>query len=763
MSHLGRLFRHRLLPAALAGLLAGTAASAANLLVNGDFAIGNAPGGFDVATNDCPGWRNAGSTYLDTGVSGGHPWCDGGDSGGYQISTYALQAGDRIILTWSANSSYGASVQTVSLLAAQATNTPYASTTTLLSTNASLGGSATQYTLTYTVKPADVGKFIGVFFANTGAAGTYAAFDGFNLLAGTSGFISGADMSLLTYFETNGIFYLNSGVPSSGKSGMLVNGDFATGNARGGYDVATNDCPGWRNAGSTYVDTGVGGGSTWCDGGDSGGYQISAYALQSGDRIVLTWAAYSSYGASVQTVSLLSATATNTPCASTTTLVATNASLTASATQYMLTYTVQPADVGKFIGVFFANSGAAGTYAKFDNFILAQDALQILKNQGVNCIRLRLFTSSQSQAQSDPYNYINNTNYTIPLAARVKNAGLKLLLDFHYSDTWADPKQQATPSAWTSLTFPQLTNQMRSYNSNCIAAFKNAGALPDYVQIGNEITPGMLWTNGQLSGTWNSSNPSWIRLGQLMTAAVQGIQDASTALGTTMPKIIVHIDKGGSWSTTQAFFDNLNAQGVPFDIIGESYYPWWQGSPTNLSICLSNAAVRYGKPVVVAEVAFPFTNTCPSSWLTNLFGYPPTPAGQASLVTTVGQILKNVPNGLGGGMFYWGTEYQTLSGPANNSGFQTASFFDRNGNLLPVASALGQFTAPVILSATIASNQLQIQWPLSGTGMQLTTATNLLSASWIAVTNAVQTTNNSYYISLLVTNDVNRFYRLQGN
>ena len=182
-----------------------------------------------------------------------------------------------------------------------------------------------------------------------------------------------------------------------------------------------------------------------------------------------------------------------------------------------------------------------------------QDALAILKNRGVNCIRLRLFTSSAAQAKADPYDYINNLDYTVPLAVRVKNAGLQFMLDFHYSDTWADPSQQATPSAWTNLDFTQLLAQMRSYNSNCIAVFASAGAPPDYVQIGNEITDGVLWTNGQLYAF--DATTQWSKFAQLLNAAIQGIQDAA---GTNMPKIVVHIDRGGDWGGTQWFFDNLN-------------------------------------------------------------------------------------------------------------------------------------------------------------------------------------------------------------
>src|SRR5271157_3644843 len=171
------------------------------------------------------------------------------------------------------------------------------------------------------------------------------------------------------------------------------------------------------------------------------------------------------------------------------------------------------------------------------------DGIQILKNHGINCVRLRLFTSSAAQAAKDPYNYINNTNYTVPLAVRVKNAGLLFSLDFHYSDTWADAAHQAMPAAWKNLDFAQLVQQMQTYNSNTIATFAAAGAMPDYVQVGNEITGGMLWPyGGPLSG---NGGTNWSQLGQLMKGAIQGIQDASTAAGEAMPKIIVHIDRGG--------------------------------------------------------------------------------------------------------------------------------------------------------------------------------------------------------------------------
>ena len=229
------------------------------------------------------------------------------------------------------------------------------------------------------------------------------------------------------------------------------------------------------------------------------------------------------------------------------------------------------------------------------------DALQILKNHGINCIRLRLWTSSAAQAQSDPWDYNCNLDYIVPLAQRVKNAGLLFMLDFHYSDTWADGGHQVIPGAWTKLGFEQLVLRMPDYNSNCIAAFKAAGVMPDYVQVDNEISSGMLWPLGRVPGT--NATAQWSQLGQLVNAAIEGIREAA---GTNMPKIIVHLDRGGDGNSTKWFFDNLQRQNVPFDIIGESYYPFFQEPWTNVPACLDNAAQRYSKPVMIVETDFPY-------------------------------------------------------------------------------------------------------------------------------------------------------------
>lgn len=380
------------------------------------------------------------------------------------------------------------------------------------------------------------------------------------------------------------------------------------------------------------------------------------------------------------------------------------------------------------------------------------DALVILRRQGLNCIRLRLFTSSAAQAAADPYNYINNLEYTLPLAQRAKAAGHTLLLNFHFSDSWADPGKQRLPAAWTNLVFPELVTELRAYTSNVLSAFAAAGALPEYVQVGNEITQGLLWPHGHVGGT-NDIPQQWARLGQLLRAAIQGIRDAVPTGG---PRIMIHIDRGGDWAGTQWFFDRLQAQNVPFDIIGLSYYPFWHGSPSALSNTLSRAATRYRKPLMVVETAFPFEGT------TNLWGIPPTTNGQVQFVRVLAETVKGVTGGLGRGIFWWGTEYQPLWG-YRLAGFDRRSFFGPGGEVLPAAAALGRLTAPVRLETRPLPAGLELIWPWSGAGMALMSSTSVSPGSlWWRVPTPVEADQLDYRVTVPRSRE-SEFFRLQGN
>ncbi len=321
-------------------------------------------------------------------------------------------------------------------------------------------------------------------------------------------------------------------------------------------------------------------------------------------------------------------------------------------------------------GVVYRNQGMAG------------DALAILKAHGLTCVRLRLWTASEADAGKDPYNKGNTLAYTVALAKRVKRAGLLFLLDFHYSDSWADPAHQARPAAWDGLTFDQVEERMYAYNRDAIAAFRSADALPDYVQIGNETPMGFAWPDGKVD-----QPAKWALLARLVAAADRGIAEAA---GARKPKTIIHLDRGGDWGTTQWFFDELILkQHARFDIIGQSYYPFWHGDFAKLRTCLEKCVERYGKPVIVAETAFPWvTNGRDGSDAKLINGLAAGPDGQARFATELGAILAALPEHKGLGIFWWGAEFNAAGG-FNFDGFENRSFWDRDGNVLPVVDALG--------------------------------------------------------------------------
>jgi arabinogalactan endo-1,4-beta-galactosidase len=322
------------------------------------------------------------------------------------------------------------------------------------------------------------------------------------------------------------------------------------------------------------------------------------------------------------------------------------------------------------------------------------DALALLKARGVNCVRLRLWTCTDAAAAHDPYGHGNTLSYTIALAKRVKQAGLMLLLDFHYSDTWADPAHQRKPADWEGLGFDALEQRMHDYSRDCIAALRLAGAAPDYVQIGNETPMGMVWPDGKVD-----KPEKWAQLARLIRAARQGIADAA---GAAMPRIILHLDRGGDWGTTQWFFDALLKERPQpeFDIIAESYYPFWHGDFAALRTCLGNCVARYGKPVLVVETAFPWSARAPDGKpLEPINGIVPGPEGQAQFARELGGILAELPGHRGLGIVWWGAELVARPGMSYD-GFDGRSFFDQAGSMLPVVAALGALAhAPATAAA----------------------------------------------------------------
>ena len=217
----------------------------------------------------------------------------------------------------------------------------------------------------------------------------------------------------------------------------------------------------------------------------------------------------------------------------------------------------------------------------------SQDAIEILKDHGFNYIRLRIFVNPEADSGYSKKGYCG-LEQTKKMAQRIKAANMKFLLDFHYSDTWADPGKQYKPAAWKDLSFPDLTKAVHDYTKDVMTALKQQGTLPDMVQIGNEINHGMLWPDG------NFRHPD--SLAALLKAGVAGVKEVAPS--TT---IMMHIALGGQGRESRQWLDAMIERGVKFDVIGESYYPQWHGTLDSLKINLTDLSTRYKKDVVVAE------------------------------------------------------------------------------------------------------------------------------------------------------------------
>ena len=265
---------------------------------------------------------------------------------------------------------------------------------------------------------------------------------------------------------------------------------------------------------------------------------------------------------------------------------------------------------------------------KFSDKGVEKDAIQILKEHGINYVRLRIFNDPANENGYSPKKGFCDLENTKRMAKRVKDAGLKLLLDFHYSDTWADPGKQYKPKAWEGLSFTDLKKALYDYTKKVMQELKNQGTSPDMVQIGNEINHGIVWPEG------NVNNPDG--LAQLLnagTAAVKSVEPNT--------QMMLHVALGGQNHESVSFIDNMVARGVPFDVIGESYYPKWHGTVDDLRDNLSNLSTRYNKDVIVVEYS--------------------------QLKEEVNKIAFEVPNGRGKGTCIW-EPFSTWE-----------SFFDRDG------------------------------------------------------------------------------------
>lgn len=257
----------------------------------------------------------------------------------------------------------------------------------------------------------------------------------------------------------------------------------------------------------------------------------------------------------------------------------------------------------------------------------AQDCFKILKDHGINTIRLRTWVNPD-KSRSSGY---NSKEETIAMAVRAKKWGMRVMINFHYSDSWADPGKQKKPAAWEGHDFPTLLKDVYDYTYDVMSAVERAGVTAEWVQVGNETPGGMIYPEGKTS--------NWPKLAQLINKGYDAIKAVNPK-----SKVILHLDRGNDSARFVSWFDNARKHGAKYDVIGLSYYPWWlDGKPDytlsidDLAANMNNLAERYGKEVMVVEVG----------------GEDKEAQNTYDMLVAVQQKVKAVPNGKGLGVIYW--------------------------------------------------------------------------------------------------------------
>ena len=337
------------------------------------------------------------------------------------------------------------------------------------------------------------------------------------------------------------------------------------------------------------------------------------------------------------------------------------------------------------------------------------ELLSILKRYGTNAVRLRLWNDPYSETKK-PYGAgTNDLAVTVRIAKRALAQGMQFLLDLHYSDFWTDPGKQIKPKAWAGYDDDQLEQAVYDYTCRVLLTLKKENAFPTMIQIGNEVTNGLLWPNAKM--------PAYDNIARFISAGIR----AARAVDAKLP-VMIHLDNGGNNALYRDWFDHYMERGEDFDIIGLSYYPFWHGPLSDLANNMKDISERYQKDVIVAEVSMGYTmedyqayekladeerkGMATKAELAEKVPYPMTPEGQRQFMKEVMQVIRDVPNGRGKGFFYWepawipvpGSGWATPEslayigdkGPCGNE-WANQALFDYDGNALPALAEIRDF------------------------------------------------------------------------
>lgn len=346
----------------------------------------------------------------------------------------------------------------------------------------------------------------------------------------------------------------------------------------------------------------------------------------------------------------------------------------------------------------------------------AEDLFDILGRHGVNSVRIRLWNNPYTE-DGKPYGAgTNDLDKVIVLSRRAKEHNMSVLLDFHYSDFWADPGKQFPPKAWKDKTAGELTDLVYEYTKSVLLTLKELELEPSMVQVGNEITNGCMWPLcNRHFGRPEGADDSYFNtnLRDVLAAGIKAVREVCPGA-----LVMLHLDNGGNNQLYRDWFDGyFKCGGADFDVMGLSYYPFWHGNLAALEYNLKDCAERYKKPMYLAEVSTGFTMEDYAGYeglapderkgyatrqeLTEKLDYPMTKEGQKAFMEHINRILENVPGNLGRGYYYWepawipvpgvgwatweALEYTGEKGPCGNE-WANQALFDYDGNVLPALS-----------------------------------------------------------------------------
>ena len=319
------------------------------------------------------------------------------------------------------------------------------------------------------------------------------------------------------------------------------------------------------------------------------------------------------------------------------------------------------------------------------------DVLSTFKNKKFSYARLRLFHTPDGSSSNGT---VNSLSYTLALAKLIKASGMKLLLDFHYSDTWADPSRQTKPAAWNGLDFNTLNDSIYVYTKKTLNTFAENEVYPDMVQTGNEISHGMLWPDGR---NWSGNIPNYRNFSTLLKSAIRGVRESTN--GTAVP-VVLHAATGGSLSDSRIFIDSLLKYNVQFDVIGLSYYLLWHGVMAQLDNNLAYLNSHYNQSIIIAETNYQSNGTLPSwSVVTqSQLPFPFTEQGQYDYLQALYTLVKKYPKVKG--LHYWGGEVIW----AGDIGGSYSSLFNWDGNARKALNAFSDLATSSLPSPFLSAH-----------------------------------------------------------